>query len=115
MKKLTILLVVIALGTFIHASTNIDKMVKKQCQYITNGSDPMMDNTYLKGVVEGISYAVPYSEATDLVKNDATKEVMHLACKNAIENRTLHGFNADYKWQVMKLTSKKHSKMEQQY
>ena len=114
MKKLSILLIV-ALSTGMHANTNIDKMVKKQCQYITNGSNPMMSNTYLQGIVEGINYAVPYSDATDLAKSGVTKNVMEMACKNALANRTLHGFDADYKWQVMKLTSKKHSKMEQQY
>ena len=115
MNKLATLLVVIVLSTLGNASANIDKMVKKQCQYITNGSNPMMSNTYLQGIVVGISYAVPYNDATDLVKNAATNTVMEMACKNAIENRTLHGFDADYKWQVMKLTSKKHSKMKQQY
>jgi len=38
-----------------------------------------------------------------------------IACKNAFENKTVHGFDADYKWQVIKLTSKKHSTMEQQF
>ena len=115
MKILLSLMMTMALRVSIYANVNIDKMVKTQCKYITDGSNPMMENTYLKGIVEGISYAVPYNDATDLVKNMATKEVMHKACKNALDNRTLHGFDADYKWQVMKLSSKKHSIMKQQY
>ena len=90
-------------------------MVKGQCNYIANDSNPMMVNTYLLGIVEGINYATPYSDATELAKEAAHKKVMEMACKNASENKTLHGFDADYKWQVMKLTSKKHSKMEQQF
>jgi hypothetical protein len=104
-----------ALSTLINANTNIDKMLKKQCQYIINGTDPMMSNTYLLGIVEGISYAIPYSDSTDLAKSTATENVMKMACKNALENRTLHGFDADYKWQVIKLTSKKHKTMKQQF
>ena len=115
MKIVFTFMMIVALSVSMNANVNIDKMVKTQCKYITDGSNPMMENTYLKGIVEGISYAVPYNDATDLVKNMATKEVMHKACKNALENRTLHGFDADYKWQVMKLSSKKHSKMEQKY
>ena len=115
MKILLTLLMTMVLSVSIHANINIDKMVKTQCKYITDGSNPMMENTYLKGIVEGISYAVPYNDATDLVKNMATKKVMKMACKNALDNRTLHGFDADYKWQVMKLSSKKHSTMNQQY
>ena len=116
MKKLVTLLTVLTLGTLLHANANIDKMVKKQCQIVIDVTkNPMMSNTYLLGIVEGISYAVPYNDATDLVKQAETKKVMEMACKNAIENRTLHGFDSDYKWQVMKLSSKKHSTMEQQY
>ena len=75
----------------------------------------MMDNTYVLGIVEGINYTVPYSDATELAKSGDTKNVVLIACKNAFENKTVHGFDADYKWQAMKLTSKKHSEMEQQF
>lgn len=115
MKILSTLFMIIALSVSTNANINIDKMAKKQCQFLTNGSNPMVDNTYLKGIVEGISYAVPYSDATELAKSSETKNIVLIACKNAFENKTVHGFDADYKWQVMKLTSKKHSTMEQQF
>ncbi|WP_373031806.1 hypothetical protein [Sulfurovum sp.] len=75
----------------------------------------MVTSTYLQGIVEGINYAVPYSDATELAKSRTSKSIMEMACKNVFENRTLHGFDSDYKWQVMKLASKKHSKMKQQF
>lgn len=114
MNILSTLLIIIALSAPINAM-NIDKMVKEQCKDITNDSKPMMANTYLQGIVEGISYAVPYSDTTELAKSSTIKGIMEQACKNIFENRTLHGYDADYKWQVMKLTSKKHSKMKQQF
>ena len=116
MKILSTLLMIIALSASIQANTNVDDMVKKQCKAITNGNlKPLMNNTYLKGIVEGINYTIPYSDATELAKSAATDSIMEMACKNVFENRTLHGFEADYKWQVIKLTSKKHSKMKQQF
>lgn len=115
MNILSTLLMIIALSAPIHAINNIDKMVKKECKDITNDSKPMLTNTYLKGIIEGINYAIPYSDATELAKSGATKSIMETACKNVFENRTIHGFDSDYKWQVMKLTSKKHSKMKQQF
>ena len=115
MNILSTLLMIIALSAPINAINTIDKMVKKQCKEITNDSKPMIANTYLQGIIEGINYAIPYSDATELAKSGATKSIMEKACKNVFENRTLHGFDSDYKWQVMKLTSKKHSKMKQQF
>ena len=114
MKILSTSLMIIALSAPINAM-NKDKMVKEQCKDITNDSKPMVENTYLKGIVEGIHYATPYGDTTELAKSSTTKSIMEQACKNIFENRTLHGYDADYKWQVMKLTSKKHSKMKQQF
>jgi hypothetical protein len=114
MKKFSILLMIV-FSPLINANANIDSMVKKQCQYITKSSDNMIANTYLLGIVEGINYATPYSDATELAKSADTNNIVLIACKNAFENKTIHGFDADYKWQVMKLTSKKHSQMEQQF
>ena len=115
MKILSALIIIAASSTAINANVSIDDMVKKQCQYITNGSNPMMSNTYLQGIVEGINYAIPYSDATELAKTTNAKDIALIACKKAFENKTVHGFDADYKWQVIKLTSKKHSTMEQQF
>jgi hypothetical protein len=105
---------IIALSAPIHAM-NIDKMVKEQCKDVTSNSKPMVASTYLQGIVEGINYATPYSDITELAKSSTTKNIMEQACKNIFENRSLHGYDADYKWQVIKLTSKKHSKMKQQF
>jgi len=115
MNKLSTLLMIIALSAPIYAINDINKVVKKECKEITNSSKPIMESTYLKGIVEGINYAVPYSDATDLAKSRATKSIIEKACKNIFENRTIHGYDSDYKWQVMKLTSKKHSTMKQQF
>lgn len=114
MKILSTLLMTIALTTSIYAS-NKDASIKKQCKNITNDSDAMLESTYLLGIVEGIIYSTPYSDATELAKNDETKNIVLLACKNAFDKKTIHGFDADYKWQSMKLISKKHSKMTQQF
>jgi len=114
MKKLSTLLMILALTTSIYAS-NKDNSVKKQCKNITNDSNTMLENTYLLGIVEGIIYSTPYSDATDFAKSDETKNIVVLACKNAFDKKTIHGFDADYKWQSMKLISKKHSKMTQQF
>ena len=85
MNILSTLLMIIALSAPINAINTIDKMVKKQCKEITNDSKPMIANTYLQGIIEGINYAIPYSDATELAKSGATKSIMEKACQNVFE------------------------------
>ena len=94
MKIIIAILVVFSIGY-------ADDM-EKQCQYIVygNGHNDMSTNGYLAGIMSGQLYATDKVYKNSSVKNENNRNLVGIACKEALANNNTNSFNNKYLWGV---------------
>ena len=97
-KLLIIMTLLTVLTINVSASTEINNAIKKQCNYLVNGKGNNIEayNTYLLGIVTGMKYVIPASEAKEYGKITIGGDIKIKACENTLKHMTSLGFELDY-------------------
>ena len=105
-----ILLIAILTVSSLEASRD-DDFIKKQCQYNVygNGSTDYIISAKMMGLIGGMLYTLGKEEGEDFIKTANYGTINDKACENALNNTTKYGFEADFKWELIKLISKKYN------
>ncbi len=108
-KIIYFIIITILLNTAATAASQ-NESVKEQCQHIVYGYGDMnyTIDALLIGYMNGILYAIPHRYKTNFAKNARGETIIRKACHNALNNITINGFEADYRWQLLRLVSNKY-------
>ncbi|MEA2019652.1 MAG: hypothetical protein U9N59_14520, partial [Campylobacterota bacterium] len=107
-QTLYFVIITLLFSTTLNASQ--DASVKKQCQHIVYGYGEFnyTFDALLIGYMNGILYATPPNYKTNFSKRARGETIIRKACHNALNNITVNGFEADYRWQLLKLINNKY-------
>lgn len=111
MKTLVAILTVITLTTSVNASEEVDNRIKELCKFTLygEGEDVPLTKAYIIGMLSGMLFAVPKEERTEFAETATLRMTVEKTCNNAFMGISEYGFENDFKWEALRLISKKYS------
>jgi len=109
-KILTALLTLTLQTTTANAEgdSEVDEIIKKQCQYIVygQGQGDELANTFLVSIVLEKQFMVRVEEESDFAKKASIAEINHKACESALTNTEKSSFVSIINYEVEKVLRK---------
>lgn len=117
MKKLLVgILIVIGLSVSAQAYDVSANTLKKHCQYRVYGNGVSMDeiDSYMIGVINGISYMVVFENRSDLLLKgefSSYDDIIDVGCKEALANNDASiNFDSKFKFGITIILDKRYAK-----